>query len=164
MRTIGICLKSTPTQWLPTISSIASVHIRRKNATQKIIKRIEDMADNIPLKQIYKEASTARRLRSRNPFNYAKIKNSNATEEWRKDWENNIPLGGSIITNPTQPLPGFTILKRKHWVITKRLRTRHAETAYMMHKWKLKGSPMCQRCSKAPETTDHIVLNCPGTK
>ncbi|GFR66051.1 hypothetical protein ElyMa_003674300 [Elysia marginata] len=45
-----------------------------------------------------------------------------------------------------------------------RLRTRHAKTAYMLHKWKMKGSPMCERCSKDPETTYHIILNCPATK
>ncbi|GFR92107.1 TBC1 domain family member 10B [Elysia marginata] len=50
MRTIGGCLKSMPIQWLPTISPIAPPHIRREDVTQKIIKTIEDMADNIPLK------------------------------------------------------------------------------------------------------------------
>ena len=43
------------------------------------------MADNIPLKQIYKEALTTKRLRPRNPFYDAKIENFNATEEWRKN-------------------------------------------------------------------------------
>ncbi|GFS27107.1 RNA-directed DNA polymerase from mobile element jockey-like [Elysia marginata] len=65
--TKGGCLKSRPIQWLPTISSIAPPHFRREDSTQKMIKRIEDMADNIPLQQIYKEAPT-RRLRSRNGF------------------------------------------------------------------------------------------------
>ncbi|GFR79776.1 RNA-directed DNA polymerase from mobile element jockey-like [Elysia marginata] len=55
MRTVGGCLKSTPIQWLPTISSFAPPHDRRET-----IKGINDMADNIPLKQIYKEASTTR--------------------------------------------------------------------------------------------------------
>ncbi|GFS13697.1 hypothetical protein ElyMa_003143000 [Elysia marginata] len=93
-----------------------------------------------------------------------RLKNFKAKEEWRKKWENNIPTDRSIITNPTQPLPGFTTLKRKHWVITNRIRTKHAKTAYLMHKWKLKGSPMCQQYDKAPETTDAIVLICPVTK
>ncbi|GFS26663.1 hypothetical protein ElyMa_005222100 [Elysia marginata] len=100
----------------------------------------------------------------RNPFYNAKIEKCIATEEWRKKWENNIPTCGSKITNPIQSFPGFTTLKREHWVITKRLRTRHGKTTFMMFKWKLKDSPMCQRCSKAPDTTDHIVLNCPVTK
>ncbi|GFR72251.1 hypothetical protein ElyMa_005700900 [Elysia marginata] len=99
------------------------------------------MADNINLKQIYnfyKEAPTTRRLESRNPFYLAKIENFNATEEWGKERENNIPTGGNITTNPSQPLPGFTTLKRKHWVITNRLRTRQSKITYTMHKWKLK--------------------------
>ncbi|GFR71295.1 RNA-directed DNA polymerase from mobile element jockey-like [Elysia marginata] len=84
MKTISGCLKSMPTQWLPTISLIAPPHFRRSDATQKIIKRIKDMADNIPLKLTYKEAPTTRGLRSRNLFYNAKIENFNATEEWRK--------------------------------------------------------------------------------
>ncbi|GFR91407.1 hypothetical protein ElyMa_002592700 [Elysia marginata] len=83
-----------------------------------------------------------------------RFENFNATEEWRKEWEN----------NPTQPLPGFTTLKRNRWVITNRLRTRHAKIAYMMHEWKLKDTPICKRCSKAPGTTDHIVFDCLVTK
>ncbi|GFR88553.1 hypothetical protein ElyMa_002521000 [Elysia marginata] len=134
------CLKSTPTQGLPTISSIAQPHIRR-DAAQKIFKRIEDMVHNIPL---YKEAPTTRRLSSRNPFYNAKIENLNTREERRKEWKNNIPTGGRIITNPSQPFPDFTTLRRKHWVIANRLGTWHAKTAYTMHKWKLKGSQKCQ--------------------
>ncbi|GFS01453.1 hypothetical protein ElyMa_004581700 [Elysia marginata] len=129
MRTVGGCLKSTPIQWLPIVSSIAPPHIRRGDATHEICKRIEDMADNIHLKQIHTEAPTTRRLRSRNPFYNAKVQNCNATEEWRKEWENKILTGESMITNPMQLLPGFTTLKRKHWVITNRLQTKHAKTA-----------------------------------
>ena len=33
-----------------------------------------------------------------------------------------------------------------------------------MHRWKLKDSPLCTRCFKEPETTDHIVLHCPETR
>ncbi|GFS20805.1 hypothetical protein ElyMa_003323000 [Elysia marginata] len=42
----------------------------------------------------------------------------------------------------------------------------HIHVLYMMLKWKLKGSPtpMYERYSKASETTDHIVLNCPVMK
>ncbi|GFR81974.1 hypothetical protein ElyMa_002354400 [Elysia marginata] len=122
------------------------------------------MADNIPLKQIYKEAPRTRKLRSRNLFYNAKIENLNATEEWRKEWENNIPTGGGILTNPTQPLPDFTTLKRKQGGDNQPTSDKTYKNRQMIRKGKLKGSQMCQRCSKAPETTDHIVLNCPVTK
>ncbi|GFS18302.1 hypothetical protein ElyMa_006844000 [Elysia marginata] len=57
------------------------------------------------------------------------------------------------------------IFIKTHWdKTTNRLRTRHAKTDFTMHKWNLKGSPMCQRCSKAPELTDHTVFNCQVTK
>ncbi|GFS11278.1 hypothetical protein ElyMa_006667700 [Elysia marginata] len=107
------------------------------------------MADNIPLKQIQGSPQNKKTEVKKSLYN-AKIENFNATEEWRKEWENDCSTDGSIITNPTQPLPGFTTLKRKQWVITNRLRTRHAKTAYTMHKWKLKGSLKCQRRSKVP--------------
>ncbi|GFR93120.1 hypothetical protein ElyMa_004371300 [Elysia marginata] len=75
-----------------------------------------------------------------------KIEKFYATGEWRKEWENNIPTGGNIITNPTQPLPGFTTLKRKHWVITNKVPTRCAKTAYMIYDAQVET----ERLSKLP--------------
>ncbi|GFR78471.1 hypothetical protein ElyMa_002263200 [Elysia marginata] len=131
---------------------------KRKCNTENNQKNLKHGRQNT-LEQTYMEAPTTRILKSRNPFYNAKIENFNATEEWRKEWENITTTGGSIITIPIQPLPGFTTLKESN-----RLRRRHAKSAYMMHNWKLKGCAMCQRCSKAPETTDHIVLSCAVTK
>ena len=164
MRTIGGCLKSTPIQWLPVVSSIAPPHIRREEANQRMLQRTEDMPDNIPLKQTLKIAPTTSRLKSRKPFYRSKIYSFGAVDAWRAEWKESTPHGGDLIDDPAQPLPGIKSLKRKHWVMTNRLRTRHARTAHTMHKWKLKDSPTCQRCNNGPETTDHIVLQCPMTK
>ena len=164
MRTIGGCLKSTPTQWLPVLSSIAPPHIRREDANQKMIAKIKDLPDHIPLKQVYDEAPRTSRLKSRKPFYQSELEAFDSQEAWRAEWEENTPTGGDLIEDPTQPIPGYKDLKRKHWVTINRLRTRHAKTAYSMHKWKLKDSPLCPRCKSAEETTDHIVLHCPETK
>ncbi|GFR62273.1 hypothetical protein ElyMa_001866900 [Elysia marginata] len=100
------------------MSLVAPSHIRREDAKQKIIKRIEDMPHNISLKEIYRETPATRKLGSINPFYNAMIENGNSTQKWRKELENNIATGGSIIINPIQSLLGLTTSKRKHWVIT----------------------------------------------
>ena len=164
MRKIGGCLKSTPTQWLPVISSIAPPHIRREEANQKMIMKIEDMPDNIPLKQIFNSAPITSRLKSRKPFYKSKLEGFSANDKWREEWEENTPNGGDLIDDPVEPLPGFKTMQRKYWVTTNRLRTRHARTAYTLHKWNIRESPICQRCGGGPETTEHIVLQCPLTK
>ena len=80
------------------------------------------------------------------------------------EWAENIPTGGGLVEDPTQPVPGFRLQTRKHWVTSNRLRTRHGRTAAKMHRWGLKDSQMCSRCSGGPETTGHIVLDCPVTR
>ncbi|GFR91600.1 RNA-directed DNA polymerase from mobile element jockey-like [Elysia marginata] len=67
-RTLGGCLESTPIRWLPTISSIAAPHIRREDETQKIIKTIEDVADNIPFKQILQGNSNNKKTKVKKPL------------------------------------------------------------------------------------------------
>ena len=164
MRIITGCLKSTPVQWLPTLSSIAPPHIRREEATQKIISQLEEMEDNIPLKRVMKSAPTSSRLRSRRPFYKVEANNSTLFERWKEEWARNKPNGGSIIEDPTQRPPGFEKSTRKQWVTSNRLLTGHGRTASNMHKWGLRESPICQRCGETPETTDYIVLQCPVSR
>ena len=78
-------------------------------------------------------------------------------------WNRDIPKGGTIITDPTGRLPGFESCNRKEWITSNRLLTGHGRTATNMFRWKLKESDICSRCHEAPETTDHIVLQCPVT-
>ncbi|GFR68632.1 RNA-directed DNA polymerase from mobile element jockey-like [Elysia marginata] len=63
MKTIGGCLKPTPIQWFLTISSITPPHFRREDAT-----RIEDMADNIPFKQILQRSSNNKKTEVKKPL------------------------------------------------------------------------------------------------
>ena len=164
MRLVSGCLKSTPTQWLPTLSSLTPPHIRREVANQRMIKKIKDMPKHIPLKQIVESAPTTTRLRSRRPFYKSELEDFNPIESWRSEWANNTPTGGNLIGDPTQPVPGFGVQTRKHWVVSNRLLSRHGRTAANMHKWGLKDSQICPRCNGAPETSDHIVLHCRVTK
>ena len=74
------------------------------------------------------------------------------------------PTGGTAVEDITQPFPGLKEYRRKHWVASNRLLTRHGRIASNMHKWRLKDTPTCPHCKSAPQTTDHLVLHCPVTK
>ena len=129
-----------------------------------MLQRVKEMPENIPLKRIVNNAPTTSRLKSRKPFYKSELEEYNAANAWQAEWVESIPRGGNIIEDITQPLPGFKTQKRKYWVTANRLLTGHGRTASNMHKWKLKDSPMCSHCKENPETTDHLVLNCPITK
>lgn len=163
MRIITGCLKSTPTQWLPVMSAIAPPHLRRENINQKWVQTAES-ATRTPLQNIYKNAPRKSRLKSRSPFYLSKKENYNINEAWRNEWENKRPTGGEIIRDPCEPLPGLRTQKRKYWTAANRLRSRHTRLAANMHRWGMKESPMCPRCTTNPQDTDHLVLRCPETR
>ena len=163
MRVITGCLKSTPTQWLPVMSAIPPPHLRREHANQKWIERAESDIKT-PLQNIYKNAPTQSKLKSRSPFYLSKKENFNISEAWRNEWKNNTPRGGEIISDPCERLPGLRDQKRKYWTAANRLRSKHTRTAFNMHRWGFKDSPTCPRCNTDPQDTDHLVLNCPETK
>ena len=122
--------------------------------------RIEETAEQTPLKTVMESAPTTSRLKSRNPFPKSKLEAFNLTEEWKAMWNQDTPKGGDIIPDPTARLPGFQSCNRKQWVTSNRLLTGHGRTAANMHRWGLKESDMCRSCQGSPETTDHIVLHC----
>ena len=164
MRTITGSLRSTPNQWLPVMSAIAPPHLRREEANQTWIQRAKDSEQNIPLKEIFNNAPKTSRLKSRKPFYKSEIIDFNTTEAWKTEWTNDTPRGGDLITDPTQRLPGFQTGKRKYWVYSNRLRSKHGRTAANMHRWGLRDSPTCPRCQEAPQDTDHLVIHCPETR
>jgi len=63
MRIISGALKATPIQWLPTMTSIAPSHLRRKAATSIMHQRIDSMNENIPLKKTVAHAPATTRLK-----------------------------------------------------------------------------------------------------
>ena len=163
MRIVTGCLKSTPTQWLPTLSAIAPPNLRRQEANQKMFMKIENASDSIPVKHVLDNAPKTSRLKSRKPFYNSKIENFDLKEEWKTEWKKDIPKGGDIIEDPTERMPGFLKSNRKHWVTSNRLLTRHGRTAANMRRWKLRETEDCRHCQGGPETTDHLVLECPIT-
>ena len=146
------------------MSAIAPPHLRREEANQTWIQRAKDSEQNIPLKEIFNNAPKTSRLKSRKPFYKSEITDFNTTEAWKTEWTNDTPRGGDLITDPTQRLPGFQTGKRKYWVYSNRLRSKHGRTAANMHRWGLRDSPTCPRCQEAPQDTDHLVIHCPETR
>ena len=163
MRTISGSLKPTPTQWLPVMSSIAPPHLRREEMSQKWHQVLKEDR-NIPLKQVITGAPTTHRLKSRKPFYRSEIENYNLNEKWKEEWKNNIPRGGEIIKDPTSKLPGFETATRFEWTTANRLRSRTARTAHNLHRWGMAASSTCPGCGDERQDTDHLVLDCPGSR
>ena len=103
MRIIAGTLKSTPLPWLPTLSFIAPSHLRRELATQRQHNRLNSTEVETPLKQILKEAPTTTRLKSRRPFYFTQTNDFNLQEKLKEEWQENIPTGGHLIEDPTNP-------------------------------------------------------------
>ena len=163
MRTISGALKPTPLKWLPTMASIAPRHLRREEATQKQHIRVTRLDSRTPLRSVLDAAPDTRRLRSRKPF-YDSLKPDFSLEnKWRQEWNDDLPRGGDLVTDPTQPLPGFQTLRRKEWAQANRIRSQCGRTAGNLHRWGYRDSPICPACRAAPQDMDHMILHCPQT-
>ena len=122
------------------------------------------MGPDTPLQNIFTNAPLRSRLKTRSPFYLSKKDNFNINDAWREEWIDKTPIGGDLINDPCNHLPGLLNLKRKYWTAANRLRSRHTRTAVNMHRWGLHDSPTCPRCHMYPQDTDHLVLHCPRTK
>ena len=86
MRITSGCLKSTPNQWLPVVSSITPPHIRREETNQKWVQNLKDDTRDLPIKTILHDAPHTSRLKSRNLFYHFEKENINAQEAWKEEW------------------------------------------------------------------------------
>ena len=149
IRIITGTLKSTPLFWLPTLSSIASPHLKRELATQRQHNRLNSTEIETQLKQIMKEAPTTTTLKSRRPFYSTQTNDYNLQEKRKKEWQESI-LTGDLLEDPTSPQPGFHSLTRKQWTRANRIRIWHGRTAANLHKWGYWNFPTCTKCHLAP--------------
>ena len=165
MRTVTGCLKSTPREWLPVLSSIAPPHLRREEISQRWIKRATESLAGTPLESIIRDAPHTSRLKSRRPFYHVERNEKfNLKEAWRKEWSEKGLKRGNLVSNPCRKQPGFDSGTRRQWVFANRLRTGHARTAANLHRWGLISSPICPRCKQAPQNLRHLVRECEMTK
>jgi len=121
MHIISGALKATPIQWLPTMSAIAPLHLRRKAATSIMHQHIHSMNENIHLKKTVADAPATTSLKPPRPF-YNSEKQFDIISAWLEYWKNNPPTGGDVIEDPTVPLPGFHTATRRQWLTANRLR------------------------------------------
>ena len=161
IRIISGTLKSTPIQWLPTLSHIAPPHLRR----QEVIRKEALLTESKPELPIHEDLENIpnMRLKSRKPiwqsWKSLQVSNFDVKEEWRRSWKEPKFANQDLVQDPTSKPAGFD-LPRKQWVTLNRIRTTHARTAHHLHRWKMKESPACD-CGDPDQTVLHVVQDCP---
>ena len=172
LRIVTGCLRPTPTDHLPVLSSIQPAELRRMGATLSLAYR-GSLDPNHILYGLLSGSSDTRqvRLRSRRPFvpaarnlldNLARlgIRASEWTNyKWKTEYcENAFRLRAFVPETGARPV-GMG-LPRAAWVKLNRLRTSVGRFHLSMHKWGLALSPNCE-CGASEQTADHVLTACP---
>jgi hypothetical protein len=159
MRTITGTLRPTPVPWLPVLSNIPPPHLRRREATAKLLAKVR--ADvRIPLNVDITSHPTAR-LPSRHPIWLdPPPEDWSATSAWSAEWSTEDAVNRSLVAEPSARPPGFD-LPRQQWKTLNRFRTGQGRCATNLVRWGQATDPTCS-CG-APETMSHIVNDCPLT-
>ena len=166
------CLRPTPTDHLPLLSSIKPAELRQMGATLSLAYRGSLDSDHILYGLSSWSSDTPQvRLRSRRPFvpaarnfldNLAKlgIRASEWTNhKWNAEYcENASRLRAFVLGTGARPV-GMGLL-RAAWVKLNRLRTGVGRFHSSMHKWGLAPSPNCE-CGASEQTADHVLTACP---
>ena len=83
-------LRPTNNKWLPVLSNIEPLQIRRNSPTLQEYKNAQRLTDRGPIKEVVREPSNSR-IRSRRPFvtDAARLASLNQTEQdtWEKSWK-----------------------------------------------------------------------------
>jgi hypothetical protein len=160
MRTITGTLRPTPLPWLPVLSNIPPPHLRRQEATSKLLTKIR-ANDKLPLNTDI-TAHPAARLPSRRPvWLDPPPENMRAYSAWSSEWSITDVVNHSLVAEPSVCPPGFD-LPRRQWSMLNRFRTGQGRCAVNLVRWGLATDPNCS-CG-APQTMSHIVGDCPLTQ
>jgi hypothetical protein len=115
MRTVSGALKSTKTEWLPTLANIAPPRIRRDHIASNFFHRLA-ASPHLPAQRLL-ENPPPRRLKSRLPpweraaaFLADPV---NVAESWQKVWNEADVPNKCLITNPSAKLPGFDLPRKQ---------------------------------------------------
>ena len=160
MRLIFGAIRSTPLNWLQTMSNTAPPMVRRETANQKSFNRIASLLQHTPIVNILAQAPDSSRLISRRPFYKWWIL---AWPSLETIWAQDTTVNGDLINDPTQKLPGFSNLSRNLWTISNGLISKQGRTKRNLYRWGVSATPECPRCGHASQDTDHQVLHCPVT-
>lgn len=80
---------------------------------------------------------------------------------WKKRWDIAETRNKTLVTDPTIKVPGWD-LTCVQWSTLNRIRTKQRRCNYLLHKWGMSDSQLCECGDK--ETINHIVQSCPNTK
>ena len=136
MRTVSGTLRPTPLPWLPVLSHIAPSHLRRKEATAKLLAKICRI-DSLPLHADIENHPPAR-LPSRHPI-WLDVPQEelSALGEWCDEWPGPGAdvINQSLVDDPTALPPGFN-LPRHLWANLNRVRTGQGQCAANLARWR----------------------------
>jgi hypothetical protein len=158
MRHITGTLRSTPTPWLPVLSTIEPPELRRKIATDRLI----DKAINHPEWILHQDIlhPPQYRLKSRDPI-WKDLTPIDATARWRESWRSANVVNNFLVDDPAIRQPGF-LLPRHQWSLLNRFRTEQGLCKSCLRRWGLADSDLCD-CGE-PQSMSHIVNSCPLTR
>ena len=157
MGIVSASLKLITTIWLPTMTTIASPHLRRQKLTQNAYRQLENLSDNIPVKKFIETAPNAARLNTRKPFHRSLKTRFDKYEAWKTHKKEHQSKDGNLVADPTEPLSGFSTVSQKQRTITNRIRSRHTKTAVNLHRWDSLESPTCPNSKEVPQDIDHLI-------
>ncbi len=159
MRIITGTLRSTPLPWLPVLSNIPPPHLRRQEATAKLLTKVY-ANDKLPL-NLDITLHPAARLSSRKPvWLDLPPEDMTANSAWSDEWAATDVVNHSLVAEPSVYPPGFD-LPWQHWSMLNRFRTGQGRCAVNLVRWVQVTNPNCS--CREPETMQHIVNECPLT-
>lgn len=160
LRLICGSVQSTELEWLNVLSNIAPSFILREESALRECGKIR-LNNELPIHSDIEMAPNTLRLKSRKPF-WCFFRSSTDMENWknrwRRWWQNADVHNKHLIGDVTAEVNGME-LPRRTWVRLNRIRTGQGCVAFLMHRWRIIESPLCQ-CG-AEQTMDHLVRICP---
>ena len=172
LRIVTGCLRPTPMDHLPVLSSIQPAELLQLGATLSLAQRGSLDPDHILYGLLSGSSDTRQvRLRSRRPFvpaarnilyNLARlgIRASKWTNhKWKTEYCKNASRLRAFVPGAGARPVGMG-LPRAAWVKLNRLWTGVGRFHSSMHKWDLASSPNCEY-GASEQTADHVLTACP---
>ena len=164
LRLVSGCIKSTPTDLLPTLSGIQPADIRRDRNILNLRERA--LADTHIFHQAITSPLINNRLKSRMPLSTrmhhlaGQLQNNTSPDQWAMTtwsnrWHNLRYHLCDYIREPSEKPPGYD-LKRNHWVLLNRIRSGYGRYASHMYRIGLSYNPYCV-CGEI-QTPQHVLL------
>lgn len=159
LRLVCGAVQPTEIEWLSVLSNIAPAKILREESALRECRRVQSDIE-LPIYNDLVSAPINRRLRSRSPF-WEYFRNAHnqmdLKSRWKKWWDAASVHNKNLINDPTAEVDGYN-LPRRTWLRLNRLRTGQGCCAFLLHRWNIIESPLCQ-CG-AIQTMKHLVEEC----